>query len=159
MVKPSKDYNPFCFPYLDTTWSFYKDAFFFLIASFIPFFQDSSLLWIFSVFFGRLYAFLLSLQKVSLISLSATCKNVTFVADSFFFLVTSLLIFIQWPSLKWWESFFCFCCPFKGRDSNLHQSSYWLWLEIYFESYPNMSCACTRLAEISNSPNIYLPHF
>lgn len=102
MFKPSKDYNPFCFPYLDTTWSFYKNAFFFLIASFIPFVHDSSLLWIFSVFFGRLYAFLLSLQKVSLISLCATCKNVTFAANSFFFLVTSLLIFIQWPPLKWW---------------------------------------------------------
>lgn len=95
MFKSPKDYNPFCFPHLDTTCSFYKDAIFFLIASFIPFVHDSSLLWIFSVFFDGLYAFLLSLQKVSLISLCATCKNVTFVADSFFFLVTSLLIFIQ----------------------------------------------------------------
>lgn len=39
---------------------------------------------IFSVFFDRLYAFLLSLQKFSLISLHATCKDVTLVAVPFF---------------------------------------------------------------------------
>lgn len=100
---------------MDTTCSFYKDAFFFLITSFIPFVHESSLLWIFSVFFDGLYAFLLSLQKVSLISLCATCKNVAFVADSFLVPCNKLTHFYSVTLFEMVVEFFWLLLPLQGH--------------------------------------------